>query len=42
MLAFSELNREMIKEIQITGIKLAKQKGMYQGKIKNIQNNMQV
>jgi len=37
----SELDREMIKEKQSAGIKLAKQKGVYRGRIKNIQNNMQ-
>ncbi|MGE6553248.1 recombinase family protein [Bacillus mycoides] len=34
MSAFSELDREMIKEKQIAGIKLAKQKGVYRGRIK--------
>ncbi|MCC3688779.1 recombinase family protein [Bacillus cereus] len=34
MSAFSELDREMIKEKQITGIKLAKQKGVYRGRVK--------
>ncbi|MBG9615723.1 recombinase family protein [Bacillus cereus] len=34
MSAFSELDREMIKEKQIAGIKLAKQKGVYRGRVK--------
>lgn len=34
MSAFSELDRDMIKEKQIAGIKLAKQKGVYRGRIK--------
>ncbi len=34
MAAFSELNREMIKEKQRAGIKLAKQKGVYRGRLK--------
>ncbi|HDR7783824.1 recombinase family protein [Bacillus wiedmannii] len=34
MAAFSELDREMIKEKQRTGIKLAKQKGVYRGRVK--------
>lgn len=34
MSAFSELDREMIKEKQIAGIKLAKQKGVYRDRIK--------
>lgn len=41
MSAFSELDREMIKEKQIARIKLAKQKGVYRGRIKNMRNNMQ-
>lgn len=32
--AFSELDREMIKEKQRAGIKLAKQKGVYRGRLK--------
>lgn len=36
MSAFSELDREMIKEKQIAGFKLAKQKGVYRGRIKKI------
>lgn len=32
--AFSELDREMIKEKQFTGIKLANQKGIYRGRVK--------
>jgi len=31
MVAYRELNREMIKEKQRSGIKLAKQKGKYRG-----------
>lgn len=34
MAAFSELDREMIKEKQPVGIQLAKQKGKYRGRIK--------
>ncbi|OZU89077.1 resolvase [Virgibacillus indicus] len=34
MAAFSELDREMIKEKQRSGIKLAKQKGKYRGRVK--------
>lgn len=34
MSAFSELDREMIKEKQLAGIKLAKQKGVYRGRVK--------
>lgn len=34
MSVFSELDREMIKEKQIAGIKLAKQKGVYRGRVK--------
>lgn len=34
MAAFSELDREMIKEKQRSGIKLAKQKGEYRGRVK--------
>ncbi|PFZ68067.1 hypothetical protein COL72_27615 [Bacillus toyonensis] len=34
MLDFSELDREMIKEKQIAGIKLIKQKGVYRGRVK--------
>jgi DNA invertase Pin-like site-specific DNA recombinase len=34
MAAFSELDREMIKEKQRTEIKLAKQKGLYRGRLK--------
>ncbi len=34
MAAFSELDREMIKEKQRAGIKLAKQKGVYRGRLK--------
>lgn len=34
MEAFSELDREMIKEKQRSGIKLAKQKGKYRGRVK--------
>ncbi|MEC2391884.1 resolvase [Bacillus thuringiensis serovar shandongiensis] len=34
MAAFSELDREMIKEKQRLGIKLAKQKGRYRGRVK--------
>jgi len=34
MAAFSELDREMIKEKQHAGIKLAKQKGVYRGRVK--------
>ncbi len=34
MSAFSELDREIIKEKQLTGIKLAKQKGVYRGRVK--------
>lgn len=34
MSAFSELDREMIKEKQIAGIKLAKQKGVYRERTK--------
>lgn len=34
MAAFSELDREMIKEKQRLGIKLAKQKGKYRGRVK--------
>ncbi|ANS51634.1 resolvase [Bacillus thuringiensis] len=34
MSAFGELDREMIKEKQIAGIKLAKQKGVYRGRVK--------
>jgi DNA invertase Pin-like site-specific DNA recombinase len=34
MAAFSELDREMIKEKQSSGIKLAKQKGKYRGRVK--------
>lgn len=34
MSAFSELDREMIKEKQIAGIKLAKQKSVYRGRVK--------
>lgn len=34
MAAFSELDREMIKEKQLSGIKLAKQKGKYRGRVK--------
>lgn len=34
MSAFSELDWEMIKEKQIAGIKLAKQKGVYRGRVK--------
>ncbi|OFD50770.1 hypothetical protein BWGOE4_04890 [Bacillus mycoides] len=34
MAAFSELDREMIKEKQRAGIKLARQKGVYRGRLK--------
>jgi DNA invertase Pin-like site-specific DNA recombinase len=34
MAAFSELDRKMIKEKQRSGIKLAKQKGKYRGRVK--------
>uniref|UniRef100_UPI00402A8BB0 recombinase family protein n=1 Tax=Bacillus sp. DX2.2 TaxID=3073452 RepID=UPI00402A8BB0 len=34
MAAFSELDREMVKEKQLAGIKLAKQKGIYRGRVK--------
>ncbi len=34
MAAFSELDREMIKEKQRAGIKLAKNKGVYRGRLK--------
>jgi DNA invertase Pin-like site-specific DNA recombinase len=34
MTAFSELDREMVKEKQLAGIKLAKQKGVYRGRVK--------
>ncbi|WP_237448934.1 MULTISPECIES: recombinase family protein [Paenibacillus] len=34
MAVFSELDREMIKEKQRSGIKLAKQKGKYRGRVK--------
>ncbi len=34
MAAFSDLDREMIKEKQRSGIKLAKQKGKYRGRVK--------
>lgn len=34
MAAFSELDRSMIKEKQQAGIKLAKQKGVYKGRVK--------
>lgn len=40
MAAFSELDREMIKEKQRSGIKLAKQKGKYWGRVKNIRINI--
>nr|WP_233903820.1 recombinase family protein [Paenibacillus polymyxa] len=41
MAVFSELDREMIKKKQRSGIKLAKQKGKYQGRVKKIQINTQ-
>ena len=40
MAAFSELDRETIKEKQIARIKLTKQKGVYQGRIKKMRDNM--
>ncbi|KEK21751.1 transposase [Bacillus gaemokensis] len=39
MSAFSELDREMIKEKQRAGIKLAKQKGVYRGRLKKYTDN---
>lgn len=42
MAAFSELDREMIKEKQRSGIKLAKQKGNIEEELKNIQISIKV
>ncbi|EPD53906.1 hypothetical protein HMPREF1210_00729 [Paenisporosarcina sp. HGH0030] len=42
MAAFSELVREMIKEKQRSGIKLAKQKGKYRGMVKKYTDKHQV
>ncbi|WLR44404.1 recombinase family protein (plasmid) [Bacillus carboniphilus] len=39
MAAFSELDREMIKEKQRAGIELAKQKGKYRGRLKKYHKN---
>lgn len=42
MAAFSELDREMIKEKQRSGIKLAKQMGKYLGRVKNLHISIKV
>jgi DNA invertase Pin-like site-specific DNA recombinase len=41
MAAFSEPDREMIKEKQLSGIKLAKKKGKYRESVKKIQISIQ-